>query len=647
MSLAKALQAAAGNAAGEATYVDDVFSTYLYTGNSSTQTITNGIDLAGEGGMVWVKNRGAANSHRIFDTVRGSSNPSNFLDSASTNAQNTGSTDLITSFNSSGFNLGDGGVTVNSSSNTYASWTFRKAEKFFDVVTYTGDGVAGRTVAHNLGSVPGMVIVKSTSAAYNWMALHRSMSANDYIRLNSTSGAQAAADVWNSTAPTSTVFTVGTNINTNESGQTYVAYLFAHNAGGFGQSGSENVISCGSYTGNGSSLNVNLGYEPQWILVRRSSSSDNWRIFDNMRGVATNGVDANLFANLSNAELASDDRIDFNATGFTAKLINNETSETYIYIAIRRPMKPPSSGTEVFSPYNTTSISLADAGSMGNGVGATAMYNMGFVTDAIFQKNKSSATDWYEGSRLQGNKYLIPNLTSAEASSVGLFWDSNKAALSYSGTYGTYGFKRASGFFDVVCYTGTGVARTVAHNLTVAPELMIVKARSGADTWKVYVSYLTAAYALSLNETVQKELQGASLWNSTDPTSSVFSLGTGNASNANNNTFVAYLFASYPGVSKVGSYTGNGSSQTINCGFTSGARFVLIKATSTTGNWIVADSARGINGSTDPALYLNSTAAEVTGFDWIDADSSGFIVNETATIAANTNGVSYIFLAVS
>jgi hypothetical protein len=131
------------------------------------------------------------------------------------------------------------------------------------------------------------------------------------------------------------------------------------------------------------------------------------------------------------------------------------------------------------------------------------------------------------------------------------------------------------------------------------------------------------------------------------PTSSVFTVGTNADVNFGGWTYVAYLFATCAGVSKVGSYTGNGTTQTINCGFTGGARFVLIKATSTTGNWIVADSARGIVAGNDPALYLNSTAAEVTGLDWIDADNSGFVVNETATIAANTNGVSYIFLAIA
>lgn len=116
--------------------------------------------------------------------------------------------------------------------------------------------------------------------------------------------------------------------------------------------------------------------------------------------------------------------------------------------------------------------------------------------------------------------------------------------------------------------------------------------------------------------------------------------GTGDA-------WVAYLFASCPGVSKVGSYTGTGATQVINCGFTGGARFVLIKATSTTGDWYVWDSARGIVAGNDPYLALNSTAAEVTITDWVDTAASGFELSNAAGNLANTNLATYIFLAIA
>jgi hypothetical protein len=126
-----------------------------------------------------------------------------------------------------------------------------------------------------------------------------------------------------------------------------------------------------------------------------------------------------------------------------------------------------------------------------------------------------------------------------------------------------------------------------------------------------------------------------------------FSVRADTGSNASGYTYVAYLFASLPGISSIGSYTGNGTTQNINCGFSAGARFILSKATSTTGNWNVADVTRGIVSGNDPYLCLNTIAAEVTTDDWVDPFSAGFTVNETSNAHANTNGVSYIYMAIS
>ena len=160
--------AAGAGAGGDVLGVEDVFSTWLYTGNGSTQTITNGIDLSGEGGLVWLKARSETQSHALFDTNRGATK---LLASDLSNAEGTLSG--VSSFSSSGFSLGS---FWNSSPQTYASWTFRKAEKFFDVVTYTGTG-ADQTISHNLGSTPGCIIVKQTSGAGGeWYVYHRSLS---------------------------------------------------------------------------------------------------------------------------------------------------------------------------------------------------------------------------------------------------------------------------------------------------------------------------------------------------------------------------------------------------------------------------------------------------------------------------------------
>ena len=614
-------------------YIEDVFSTYLVTGDGSAPAVNNGIDLSGKGGLVWTKKRSAAGSHSLFDTARGANLRLISNDTAAQDSVNL-------SFTTTGFSnyTLDSGV-------TYASWSWAKAPKFFDVVTYTGDNVIGRQIPHNLGSVPGCIIVKQTNAAREWAVYHTSLGNTKYINLNSAGGASTST-YWNNTSPTSTNFTVGDWGAVNQAGSTYVAYIFAHDAGGFGLAGTDNVISCGTFTGSASGTNVNLGWEPQWVLIKRSSgNTDNWRIYDNMRGMTASNGGQLLYADTAGSE-TTNSRISVNATGFG---FVDDDAYGNIYIAIRRgPMKVPTVGTSVFSPTLVT----------GNGTNDRQITGVGFPPDLLIGKTRSSVQQplWYDKLRGKG-RWLESNNTLAEQTlgggSEGLMLqdgfvvDFNYGSLNSSGiTYIDWCMRRAPSFFDEVCYTGTGVARTVTHNLTVAPELMIVKQRGGTTDWVAYVQPLGNTVILAPNLNIA-QLTFPNGWNNTSPTSTEFTVGISGVVNASAGTYVAYLFATCAGVSKVGSYTGNGSSQTINCGFTGGARFVMVKATSTTGNWIVADSARGIVAGNDPALYLNSTAAEVTGLDWIDADNSGFVVNETATIAANTNGVTYIFLAIA
>jgi hypothetical protein len=207
-------------------------------------------------------------------------------------------------------------------------------------------------------------------------------------------------------------------------------------------------------------------------------------------------------------------------------------------------------------------------------------------------------------------------------------------------------FRRAPSFMDVVCYKGNIGTQNISHNLGVVPEMMIVKARNAGEDWFVYSASLLATEYLNLTSTAGKTGGSTTTWNSTRPTSSVFSVGNTYNSNGPYN-YVAYLFASCPGVSKCGTYTGNGSSQTINCGFSGGARFVLIKRTDSTGDWYVWDTARGIVAANDPHLSLNTTAAEVTTDDSVDTDSSGFVVNQLSATNINVSSATYIYLAVA
>ena len=645
-------------------YVEDVFSTFLYTGTGAAQTITNGIDLAGKGGMVWIKGRSGATNHALFDTTRGAGN---ILASNTTAAQLTSAAwpNTLTSFAGNGFALGNDVYSygTNISAATYCSWTFREAAKFFDVVTYTGTG-ANRTIAHNLGSVPGSIIVKRTDTTADWAVYHRSLANTQYLVLNSTAAAATGATWWNSTTPTSSVFSVGTDASVNASGGTYVAYLFAHDAGGFGTAGTDNVVSCGTYTNNSSqAVEVNLGWEPQWILIKNATGAGDWIVADTMRGIAVTqsdtggGTGPSLSANSANAEDATGAAVKPTPTGFKVQY-NVSASQnsaattgtvTYIYIAIRRgPMRTPTTGTSVFGLSART------------GTGANATVTGGQTDDAILVKNRGRVQASLFSSRLTGTGYLSTSSTAAEVAAGTITLQANPwdvmdgvkiGTTAYitnasADTFINYLFRRAPGFFDVVCYTGTGVARTVSHNLGVAPELMIVKLRNDVLGWQVYSNGISNTEYLVLNTTAAKAT-GTTRWNSTTPTAPSFSLGNASEVNANNFRYVAYLFATVAGVSKVGSYTGTGTTNQINCGFTAGARFVLIKRTDTTGDWYFWDTARGIVAGNDPYLLLNTTAAEVTNTDYVDTYSAGFEISSTGPAAINANGGTFIFLAIA
>jgi hypothetical protein len=659
------MQGAAGAASAAKTYVEDVFSTWLYTGNGSTQTITNGIDLSGKGGLVWIKGRSGATGHRFTDTTRGATKS---LESNSTAAEVTESTGL-TSFSGTGFALG-ADADYNTSAATYASWTFREAAKFFDVVTYTGNGT-NRTIAHNLGSVPGCIIVKRTDTISDWQVYNQNLANTEYLVLNSTANKATGATRWNSTTPTSTVFSLGTDATVNASGGTYVAYLFASDAGGFGDSGNDSVVTCGTYVGNGSATGpvINLGWEPQWILVKGvgpTTPSSNWAIVDSMRGFAVSANDGFLQANATAAEVTSSNLIDptpvgFNITG-TASVVNTN-GDTYIYIAIRRgPMKTPTDATTVFGLSART------------GTGTDATVTGGQIADSVLVKNRGSAVGDLFAARLTGTGYLETSSTAAEVAAGTTIlqanpWDvmagvkvgtTSTITNASANTYINYFFRRAPGFFDVVAYTGTGSsAQVVSHNLTVVPELFILKRRSsgtGQDMgWPVAVKqgsdgiYFIPGASSGLNTNGSGFVQPG-YW-SLGFTSTTFTPGDATLSSpggfTSGQTYIAYLFASCPGVSKVGSYTGTGTTLNIDCGFTAGARFVLIKRADSTGDWYVWDTARGIVSGNDSYLLLNSTAAEVTTTDYIDPLSSGFQISSTAPAAINASGGSFIYLAVA
>lgn len=621
-------------------HAEDVFSTYLYEGQTtSTITIDNGLDLAGKGGLVWIKRRdGAAVDHYLFDTER----TNKYLNSSSTSDESDASTtDYINSYTSTGFVTGSSGNIA--WQDNFVSWSFRKAPGFFDIVTYTGTGSA-RTVAHNLGSAPGMIIIKCTSNISDWSVYHRSMGATKNMHLNNDSASDTQSGVFNDAAPTATYFTVNTDTDVNGSGRTYVAYLFAHADASFGADQDEPIIRCGSFNGGGvlnsNTIKVNTVFEPQFVLIKRVDSTGDWYLMDTMRGMDNDGNDdPQLSANSTSAE-SNSLRFWVYQNGFAFDESLGGSSAEYIYMAIRRPHKTPESGTDVFAIDTFT--------------GSTPNYISGFPVDLFITKdNVNSTSDNDFGVRLAGKKLLRTNSNLYQASSTTTVFDyqnghSNSSGSADSTDY-SWMFKRAPGFMDVVVADYPGTSTSHLHNLGVAPELIISKPRTGFIGWMVGSDYLPNT--TGWNRFLYLDLNVAeggttTIWNQTAPTAERFYLGSYPGSSYEG---IFILFATLAGVSKVGSYSGSAGSVSVDCGFSSGARFVLIKRIDSTGDWYVWDSVRGINSgsSNDPYFLLNVNDAQVQIWNYIDPLDAGFTVNSNAPAALNDSGGTYLFLAIA
>jgi Tfp pilus assembly protein PilV len=307
----------------------------LWTGNGTTQTITNGV--AGQSfqpDLVWAKARSEAGGHGLFDSVRGTSLR---LDSSTTNAESTSSG--VTSFNSNGFSLGSvfnaagvswvgwqwkaGGAAVTNTAGSISSQVSANTTSGFSVVTWV-DSASTYTVGHGLGVAPQFIILKDRSNTYNWDVGCNPIGWANRLKLNDTSA--TSAGYWNSTAPTSSVFTYIGNGTGN-----MVAYCWTPIAG---------YSAFGSYTGNGSADGpfVYTGFRPRFVMWKRSDSTGDWIIFDTSRDTY-NYADKQLVPNSSAAEQVTGGgfvRMDFLSNGFKIRSTDsyiNANGGTYIYMA--------------------------------------------------------------------------------------------------------------------------------------------------------------------------------------------------------------------------------------------------------------------------------------------------------------------------
>ncbi len=301
------------------------FQVALYTGNYSTQSITLPGSEDMQPDMVWIKERDGTSSHALQDSVRGTG--SKLMPNAS-DAESTGETAYITSFDSDGFSIGANNG-INQDGILNVAWCWKEASGIFDIVTYTGNG-SGRTISHSLSAVPHLYIVKGRTWAENWMVYHHkntSAPETDYLEMSLTSATADNVDRFNDTAPTSSVFSVGSGDGTNKNTYTYVAYLWSEKQG---------FSKFGSYTGNGNADGtfIYTGFRPAWFLCKNTQDAgDNWILHDNKRDTF-NVTDNGLAPNDSTAEFTDVD-MDFLSNG--VKMRNNtgraNSAKTFIYMA--------------------------------------------------------------------------------------------------------------------------------------------------------------------------------------------------------------------------------------------------------------------------------------------------------------------------
>lgn len=674
---------AAAGAGGDPVYVDDVFSVDLWQGSgTNNRSLTLGrfgtnMDFSTKGGMWWTKCRNLDTDWNWYYTDSPGKRilPNDYI------AEVTAGNPSAVSFTSSGVTLQDNSD-VNSGSRRYAGWAFLKEPGFFDVVKYTGNSVNNRTISHNLGCKPGLIIVKNLTDAESPVVWHKDMSG--YMYTASPDYLRTSTNAWGTShgrPGNASTFQIGDSPQTNYSGKDYVAFLWADGddsaAQIFGDNSNEAIIKCGTYQGQGGgNFEVNLGFEPQFVLVKQINTSNavsehaGWSVFDVTRGLhsqyacqltldrMTSEAGNSYVNNRTYIEATRDGFIvDSGGNGWTN---TNTTGSWYLYMAVRRPHKPYDASLNTVHVYDA--IEYQGNGNTERQLSTAVEQPDWFITKRI----DSSGYAARMFSRMGGNKERYCNDSATEAlsgwpsdnsyNSWGRYNESQVALSNHSSVNGNndsylmHAFRRIRGCMDMVRYNGTGNSATqaVSHRLGAVPKMVISKSIAGtAYDWWVYHSDLGTNNVLRMNSTDGKGAHG--VWANTSAWSNDGAISVTGDANNSGTRYEAILFADLEGVCKVGSYNGNGSGDvTVNCGFQ--PSFILWKRHNGSGNWDMACSDTGLGNNNpdgtvnDPYWSWNLTDAWNTTNNVFEVSSTGFTAKNNYS-ANYGSGYNYIFLA--
>ena len=586
--------------------------------------------------------------HMVADTVRGAGKR---LLLNTTAAQATDA-ESVRAFSGKNIIVGTNLISTTQPPTELFATTFVKKAGFFDIVTYTGNGTAGRAIAHSLAAEVGCIMVKRLDATSNWSIYHVGTNAGvtpqNYVLRTTTAAAAADSTIWNNTAPTSSNFTVGSSTDVNANGGTYVAYLFANDT-------SENsLIKCGYYTGTGGTrFEKNLGWETQTIIAKNTTNVANWAWTGDMYAYGDFGATTyfpinDIFTTNSGGSGVIPSVNGFEVIGTSA--VFNTSANNYIYIAIKNDIQKPANALEVFSTsYNGGSedwnaqkisnhrkvdwlISNVYDGNTGN------YYNV--ILDNRKHDNNGSDIGIFRTSGA--------NVSSATHNVVMPFEGSNNWwspdyiwSNSSNGSRQNHNFTRAIGVFDKGRYAGNGSTQTVKHNLGVIPEMIIFHANS---TFNVYHKDLGPNSYFTLSSTGAVTAQTGFVGTLTNTT-----IGLNNIlkNNTNGEQEHFYAFASLAGVSKVGSYVGNGAVRNVDCGFNGGARFVLVRPITSGAAYFQTyafSNALGIAYSNDVLMVFTGSGSPISA-DAVLPSQNGFGL--TGSSYLNQSGITYVYLAMA
>jgi hypothetical protein len=658
-----------------------------YDGTASNVAFKEGTKFSPD--LVWIKQRtGSVANHVIFDSIRGVHKQLG-ANTTSSEIDRTSTDKGVTSFNSNGFTVKDtsaGDYEINgpsggtySGNGSYVAWCWKAGGSStssnsdgtittnisanvaagFNIISYAGNGTADSTIGHGLGQQVKLAFFKNrTTGSTYWYVYSDELSGSTYNLYLNASSAQTADNVLR--GGNTTTIQISNSTAVNATSNNYICYAFAN---------IDSYQKIGKYTGNGSTNGtiVETGFEPAFLMIKRIDSSANWRILDNERSLS-NPRDKELYPNLSNVE-GDYDAIDFLSNGFqniSTDSSYNANGGTYLYLAI-------AADPDITQPTQANSFDVVTY----TGNGSTQDIETDFKPDLVWIKERTNASHHALFDSVRGNQYLIsPNQTISQIDQSanpalesfdinGFTVDQTNTSNYYvnrsSQTYVAWCFKAGShddnlpeintegsidsivsvndaAGFSIVKYTGTGANATVGHGLSNPPELIFVKTLDSVDNWMVLSTAVGSEKKAALNADVAFD-DDSLPWNSTDPTSSVFSVGTKPATNASGDKFIAYCWYSVTGHSKIGSYEGNndsGDQSITGLGFQ--PRFLLLKNADDTGRWVIIDSVRG----NDEELYPNLSNVESNEPNRTTLDSDGFTVRSGRY---NNNGDTFIYMA--